>query len=65
MTQAFAFLVKGKGLIVVAGCAHAGIINTIEHARKVTGVRAVHAVMGGFHLSGPAWSRRSGPPSRL
>lgn len=44
---------KGKGLIILSGCAHAGIINTVYHARKVTGIDKVHAVMGGFHLSGP------------
>jgi 7,8-dihydropterin-6-yl-methyl-4-(beta-D-ribofuranosyl)aminobenzene 5'-phosphate synthase len=45
--------VKGKGLVVVSGCAHAGIINTVEHVRKVTGTSKVHAVLGGFHLTGP------------
>jgi len=45
---------KGKGLVILSGCAHAGIINTIDYARAVTGIDAIHAVMGGFHLSGPA-----------
>jgi 7,8-dihydropterin-6-yl-methyl-4-(beta-D-ribofuranosyl)aminobenzene 5'-phosphate synthase len=45
--------VKGKGLVVISGCAHAGIINTVEHAKKMTGIAHVHAVLGGFHLSGP------------
>jgi 7,8-dihydropterin-6-yl-methyl-4-(beta-D-ribofuranosyl)aminobenzene 5'-phosphate synthase len=44
---------KDKGLIVLSGCAHAGIVNTVARARAVTGVDKVHAVMGGFHLSGP------------
>ena len=39
-----------KGLIVISGCAHAGIVNTVEHARNITGVKKVRAVMGGFHL---------------
>lgn len=43
----------GKGLVVLSGCAHSGIVNTVRHARAVTGVDRVHAVMGGFHLSGP------------
>jgi len=43
---------KGKGLVILSGCAHAGIINTVNYAREVTGVQKVHAVMGGFHLSG-------------
>jgi 7,8-dihydropterin-6-yl-methyl-4-(beta-D-ribofuranosyl)aminobenzene 5'-phosphate synthase len=42
--------VEGKGLVVVAGCAHAGIINTIKHAQKIAGKNRVHAVLGGFHL---------------
>lgn len=46
---------KGKGLVIVSGCAHSGIINTVEQARKVTGVEQVHAVIGGFHLNGPAF----------
>ncbi|MCK9197206.1 MAG: MBL fold metallo-hydrolase [Syntrophales bacterium] len=43
---------KGKGLVVISGCAHAGIVNTVNYAREVTGIDKVHAVMGGFHLSG-------------
>jgi 7,8-dihydropterin-6-yl-methyl-4-(beta-D-ribofuranosyl)aminobenzene 5'-phosphate synthase len=46
---------RGKGLVVLSGCAHAGIINTVQQARQVTGVDEVHAVMGGFHLTGPAF----------
>jgi 7,8-dihydropterin-6-yl-methyl-4-(beta-D-ribofuranosyl)aminobenzene 5'-phosphate synthase len=45
--------VKGKGLVVLSGCAHSGIVNTVHYAREVTGVDQVYAVMGGFHLSGP------------
>ncbi|MBN1365021.1 MAG: MBL fold metallo-hydrolase [Syntrophaceae bacterium] len=44
---------KDKGLLILSGCAHAGIINTVKHAMNVTGIDKVHAVMGGFHLSGP------------
>jgi 7,8-dihydropterin-6-yl-methyl-4-(beta-D-ribofuranosyl)aminobenzene 5'-phosphate synthase len=43
---------KSKGLVVLSGCAHAGIVNTVNYAREVTGIDKVHAVMGGFHLSG-------------
>jgi len=39
-----------KGLIIITGCAHAGIINTIRYAQKVTGKSRVYAVIGGFHL---------------
>ncbi|MDD5233443.1 MAG: MBL fold metallo-hydrolase [Syntrophales bacterium] len=46
---------KGKGLLVLSGCAHSGIVNTVQYAREVTGVDQVHVIMGGFHLSGPAF----------
>jgi len=48
------FALKDKGLIILTGCAHAGVINTIGYARRLAGVDRVHAVMGGFHLGGPA-----------
>jgi 7,8-dihydropterin-6-yl-methyl-4-(beta-D-ribofuranosyl)aminobenzene 5'-phosphate synthase len=44
---------KDKGLVILSGCAHSGIVNTVRHAITVTGIDKVHAVMGGFHLSGP------------
>ena len=44
---------KDKGLVIISGCAHAGIINTARYALAVTGINRIHAVMGGFHLSGP------------
>jgi 7,8-dihydropterin-6-yl-methyl-4-(beta-D-ribofuranosyl)aminobenzene 5'-phosphate synthase len=44
--------VRGKGLIIVTGCGHSGIINTIRHAQHLTGVQPIYAVIGGFHLSG-------------
>lgn len=45
--------IKNKGLVVISGCAHAGIINTIKYAEKITQNEKVHAVLGGFHLTGP------------
>ena len=39
-----------KGLVIISGCAHSGICNTIAHAVFVTGEKRVHAVLGGFHL---------------
>jgi 7,8-dihydropterin-6-yl-methyl-4-(beta-D-ribofuranosyl)aminobenzene 5'-phosphate synthase len=47
--------VRGKGLVVLSGCAHAGIVNTVNYAREVTGVDNVYVVMGGFHLTGAAF----------
>ncbi|MGB9676449.1 MAG: MBL fold metallo-hydrolase [Candidatus Bathyarchaeales archaeon] len=48
--QAFIINLKDKGLVVLTGCAHSGIVNTICHAQKVAGTRKVYAVLGGFHL---------------
>lgn len=51
--QGIIIKLKDKGLVVISGCAHAGIINTVNYAKKITGVDKVHAVLGGFHLTGP------------
>ena len=37
---------------MLSGCAHRGIVNTVKHAQKMTGIEKVHAVIGGFHLTG-------------
>ena len=39
-----------EGLVVCVGCCHAGLINTLEHVRRLSGVSAIRAVIGGFHL---------------
>lgn len=59
--QAVIVKVKGKGLVIISGCAHAGIVNTINHARNVTGVERVHAFLGGFHLTGKMMAPRIQP----
>ena len=51
--QAIVMNVKDKGLVVLTGCGHAGVINTLKHAIALTGVNRIHAVIGGFHLTGP------------
>jgi 7,8-dihydropterin-6-yl-methyl-4-(beta-D-ribofuranosyl)aminobenzene 5'-phosphate synthase len=50
--QAVVMHAKGKGLVVLSACAHRGIVNTLKHAQKMTGIEKVHAVIGGFHLTG-------------
>jgi 7,8-dihydropterin-6-yl-methyl-4-(beta-D-ribofuranosyl)aminobenzene 5'-phosphate synthase len=50
--QAIVLNAKRKGLIVLSGCAHRGIVNTVKHAQKITGMEKLHAVIGGFHLTG-------------
>jgi 7,8-dihydropterin-6-yl-methyl-4-(beta-D-ribofuranosyl)aminobenzene 5'-phosphate synthase len=44
--------VKGKGLVVLSACSHAGIVNVLEHARTSVADTPLHAVVGGLHLSG-------------
>jgi 7,8-dihydropterin-6-yl-methyl-4-(beta-D-ribofuranosyl)aminobenzene 5'-phosphate synthase len=39
-----------RGLVVISGCGHAGIVNTIEYARDKVRSAPVHAAIGGFHL---------------
>jgi 7,8-dihydropterin-6-yl-methyl-4-(beta-D-ribofuranosyl)aminobenzene 5'-phosphate synthase len=48
--QAIVVNVRNNGLVILTGCGHAGIINTIDYAKKVTGIDKVYAVLGGFHL---------------
>jgi 7,8-dihydropterin-6-yl-methyl-4-(beta-D-ribofuranosyl)aminobenzene 5'-phosphate synthase len=40
----------GKGLVLLLGCCHAGIINTLEYAREKSGLAEIRAVIGGMHL---------------
>ena len=51
--QALIVDIKDKGLLVITGCGHAGIVNICRYARRLTHQRALYAVMGGFHLNGP------------
>ncbi len=51
------FVVTELGLVVIAGCAHRGIINTIEHAQRLTGVESVFAIVGGTHLGNASVER--------
>lgn len=53
--QAIVVNVSGKGLVILTGCGHAGAINTVRYAQKLTGVQKVYAVIGGLHLTGPAF----------
>jgi 7,8-dihydropterin-6-yl-methyl-4-(beta-D-ribofuranosyl)aminobenzene 5'-phosphate synthase len=50
--QAIVINVREKGLVVLTGCGHAGIVNTLLHAKNLTDVNEIYAVIGGFHLTG-------------
>jgi 7,8-dihydropterin-6-yl-methyl-4-(beta-D-ribofuranosyl)aminobenzene 5'-phosphate synthase len=54
--QALFFHLKDRGLVVLSGCSHSGIVNTVRYTMKLTGLDKVHAVMGGFHLTGPLYA---------
>lgn len=47
------YVVRGLGLVVIASCSHRGVINSVRRAQTVSGIRKVHAVVGGFHLVRP------------
>jgi len=51
--QALIVDIKDKGLLVITGCGHAGIVNICRYARRLTQERALYAIIGGFHLNGP------------
>jgi 7,8-dihydropterin-6-yl-methyl-4-(beta-D-ribofuranosyl)aminobenzene 5'-phosphate synthase len=53
--QALVVNVRGRGLVVLTGCGHAGAINIVRHAQRLTSVPTLHALLGGLHLSGPAF----------
>ena len=46
------FIKTDQGLVVILGCGHRGIINTLRHAQKLTGIDLVHTVIGGAHFLG-------------
>ena len=48
--QALVVNLRQKGLVVISGCAHSGIINTVKQAQRIAGVEEIYAVLGGFHL---------------
>ncbi|MGQ9543548.1 MAG: MBL fold metallo-hydrolase [Candidatus Bathyarchaeia archaeon] len=49
--QALYINVRGKGLVVISGCAHSGIVNTLRHIQRVAGVDSLYAIIGGLHLA--------------
>jgi 7,8-dihydropterin-6-yl-methyl-4-(beta-D-ribofuranosyl)aminobenzene 5'-phosphate synthase len=53
--QALVVHVRGRGLVVLTGCGHAGAVNIARRAMRLTGVQRLHAMLGGFHLTGPAF----------
>jgi 7,8-dihydropterin-6-yl-methyl-4-(beta-D-ribofuranosyl)aminobenzene 5'-phosphate synthase len=50
--QAILLHVQGKGLVILTGCGHSGIVNIVRYAQKLTGIKQIYAILGGFHLGG-------------
>jgi 7,8-dihydropterin-6-yl-methyl-4-(beta-D-ribofuranosyl)aminobenzene 5'-phosphate synthase len=48
--QAIIVNIRKKGLVVLTGCGHAGIINTLNYAKDLTGIDKIYVIIGGFHL---------------
>lgn len=59
--QALVMHVRNKGLVVITGCGHSGVINLVRHVRAQTGVEQMYAVLGGFHLTGTLFEPRIAP----
>jgi 7,8-dihydropterin-6-yl-methyl-4-(beta-D-ribofuranosyl)aminobenzene 5'-phosphate synthase len=49
--QALVMHIKDKGLVVIGGCCHPGVVNMVKYAQKLTGIDKVAAILGGFHLT--------------
>lgn len=59
--QALVTHVRGRGLVILTGCGHSGIVNILRYVRKLTGESRIHAVIGGFHLGGPLFEKIIAP----
>ena len=51
------WIATARGLIIITGCCHAGLINTVDHIRAVAGVERLFGVIGGLHLVNAANDR--------
>ena len=54
-----------KGFVIVAGCGHAGTINTVEYARRILGAEPAYAIVGGLHLFAASDSALAWTATRL
>jgi 7,8-dihydropterin-6-yl-methyl-4-(beta-D-ribofuranosyl)aminobenzene 5'-phosphate synthase len=63
--QALVANIRNKGLVILTACGHSGIINTINYAKKITGINQIHAIVGGFHLPADGGIHERGIESTL
>lgn len=59
--QALVVNVRDQGLVIVSGCSHAGVINVLRHAQRLTGETRIAGLLGGLHLTGGLFEARIGP----
>src|SRR6478672_8205800 len=59
--QALIANVRDHGLVIISGCSHAGVINVLRHAQRLTGETRIAALLGGLHLTGGLFEARIGP----
>jgi 7,8-dihydropterin-6-yl-methyl-4-(beta-D-ribofuranosyl)aminobenzene 5'-phosphate synthase len=59
--QALVVNVRDHGLVIISGCSHAGAINVVRHAQRVTGEARIAGLLGGLHLTGGLFEARIGP----
>jgi 7,8-dihydropterin-6-yl-methyl-4-(beta-D-ribofuranosyl)aminobenzene 5'-phosphate synthase len=59
--QALVVNVRDRGLVIISGCSHAGAINVLFHAQRVTGEARIAGLLGGLHLTGGLFEARIEP----
>jgi 7,8-dihydropterin-6-yl-methyl-4-(beta-D-ribofuranosyl)aminobenzene 5'-phosphate synthase len=53
--------VRERGLVIISGCSHAGVINVLFHAQRLTGEARIAGLLGGLHLTGGLFEARIEP----
>ncbi|NVN90786.1 MAG: MBL fold metallo-hydrolase [Desulfuromonadales bacterium] len=51
------WITTDRGLVIITGCCHAGLLNTVEHIRNVSGVEKILGIIGGLHLANASHDR--------
>jgi 7,8-dihydropterin-6-yl-methyl-4-(beta-D-ribofuranosyl)aminobenzene 5'-phosphate synthase len=59
--QALVLNVRDRGLVIISGCSHAGVINVLRHAQRLTGETRIAGLLGGLHLTGGLFEARIQP----
>jgi 7,8-dihydropterin-6-yl-methyl-4-(beta-D-ribofuranosyl)aminobenzene 5'-phosphate synthase len=59
--QALILNVRDRGLVIITGCSHAGVINVLFHAQRLTGETRIAGLLGGLHLTGGLFEARIEP----